>query len=184
MFLRLISVLLWVSLLAAVGAGSYFFFVGENNSYMCRSVRWVKDTEPITPIPIGFCGSVDPRDPRNLPPPVRPMTADASVYFKRNSNYGEYPYKQTILIKAGCVFDPPAPQMKSNTTVTWLNQDDRPHAIASDTSTGLADVSGAFRSPPIPPQGKYVMFVNQAGSFTYRCADKPEAKGTFSVVQW
>lgn len=185
MIWKITKTLAWLSFLVFLGSGSYFFTVGEHDSYLCRSARWSKLTAPVLPIPQGFCGVIDPSDPRNMPPPVQKETADMSIYFKRKSARGQYPYKQTIIIRENCVFEPnPAPKLKGHTTITYVNEDTVPHAIEGEQPEGVNAAFGKFHSPPIEPGGKYVMVMNHAGDFVYRCSDMPEAKGTFSVYEW
>jgi hypothetical protein len=184
MFSKLIKLLGWLAFVVALSAGTYLFWIGGRDSYMCRSTRVVSEYAPVLPIPIGFCGVVDHSDPRNLPPPEKPAAIEETVYFSRESAYGEHPYKEQITIGPGCTFSPIGQRYKSNTHLTFVNEDVLPHAIQADRGPDTPVAFADFLSPPIQPGAKYKLFVNQVGTFRFRCQDKPESKGHFEVYEW
>jgi plastocyanin len=184
MFWKILKGMAGLSVLACALASGYLFVVGDESSYLCSSARYIKETAPIAPIPIGFCGAVDPVDPRNLPPPVVAKSADNSIYFKRTTAYGEHPYKETIEINPGCQFDPVGETYKSNTHLTFVNNDQRPHTIVAERPANANVAFANFHSPEIAPGEEYKLFINQVGDFTYYCQDQPGGRGTFVVIEW
>jgi plastocyanin len=94
--------------------------------------------------------------PRRASPAPEPGAADAT----------------TIAI-VDFAFDPPALDIATGTTVTWINQGAAPHtATAEDGSfdTGQLDAGQV---------GSHTF--DQPGTFTYRCAFHPEMRGTVVV---
>ena len=67
--------------------------------------------------------------------------------------------------KGGCN---PCPQ------VIWVNNDDKPHTITSDT--------GDFDSGPIGPGEQWTWTFIQAGTYDYHCTYHEEMTGTVEVV--
>jgi plastocyanin len=70
-------------------------------------------------------------------------------------------------------FAPQSVTIKAGTTVTWINQDDIPHAIAA---TGKA-----FRSKVLDTDDKYSFTFTTAGVFEYFCSLHPHMTGTIVV---
>ena len=63
----------------------------------------------------------------------------------------------------------PCPQVK------WVNNDDKPHTITSDT--------GEFDSGPIGPGEQWSWTFIQAGTFDYHCSYHEEMTGTIEIVE-
>jgi plastocyanin len=70
-------------------------------------------------------------------------------------------------------FAPQRVTVKAGTTVTWINEDDIPHAIAA---TGKA-----FRSKVLDTDDKYSFTFTTAGVFEYFCSLHPHMTGTIVV---
>ena len=70
-------------------------------------------------------------------------------------------------------FAPQRVTVKAGTTVTWINEDDIPHGIAS---TGKA-----FRSKVLDTDDKYSFTFTTAGVFEYFCYLHPHMTGTIVV---
>jgi plastocyanin len=70
-------------------------------------------------------------------------------------------------------FAPQRVTVKVGTTVTWINADDIPHAIAA---TGKA-----FRSKVLDTDDKYSFTFTTAGVFEYFCSLHPHMTGTIVV---
>jgi|SRR5882672_2292880 len=70
-------------------------------------------------------------------------------------------------------FAPQRVTVKVGTTVTWINEDDIPHAIAA---TGQA-----FRSKVLDTDDKYSFTFATAGVFEYFCSLHPHMTGTIVV---
>jgi plastocyanin len=70
-------------------------------------------------------------------------------------------------------FAPQHVTVKVGTTVTWINEDDIPHAIAA---TGKA-----FRSKVLDTDDKYSFTFTTAGVFEYFCSLHPHMTGTIVV---
>jgi plastocyanin len=70
-------------------------------------------------------------------------------------------------------FAPQHVTVKPGTTVTWINEDDIPHAIAS--------TSKAFRSKVLDTNDKFSFTFTTAGVFEYFCSLHPHMTGTIVV---
>ena len=70
-------------------------------------------------------------------------------------------------------FVPQRVTIKPGTTVTWVNDDDIPHAIAA---TGKE-----FRSKVLDTNDKYSFTFTTAGTFEYFCSLHPHMTGTIVV---
>ncbi|HEY5225619.1 MAG TPA: cupredoxin family copper-binding protein [Methylovirgula sp.] len=71
-------------------------------------------------------------------------------------------------------FTPQILQVKAGTTVTFVNHDDIPHSVVSET--------GAFRSRALDTDEKYTFTFAKAGEFAYFCGLHPFMKGKVVVV--
>ena len=180
MFFKIIKGLFWISFLVALVASGYLFIIGGTDSYFCCSVRWTKNMAPIVPIPSGFCGVAESVGLANVPS-APSKTADMDAYFRQEPVHDEFDQQQTININLGCVFDPPAPEIESETHIIWINLDNRPHSIMAEEFGDESAVNISFSSPLIAPGEQYKLFINQVGSYVYRCSDQPESRGEFAV---
>ncbi|MGH7624930.1 MAG: cupredoxin domain-containing protein, partial [Gemmatimonadaceae bacterium] len=71
-------------------------------------------------------------------------------------------------------FTPPALTVPVGTRVTWVNDDDVPHLIAS---TG-----GRFKSSTVLDTGqRYALMFAKAGTYSYFCSLHPMMQGTIVV---
>jgi len=70
-------------------------------------------------------------------------------------------------------FVPQQVTVKAGTTVTWTNEDDIPHAIAS--------TSKAFRSKVLDTNDKFSFTFATVGTFEYFCSLHPHMTGTIVV---
>lgn len=71
-------------------------------------------------------------------------------------------------------FTPQVLQVKVGTTVTFVNHDDIPHSIVSET--------GAFRSHALDTDDKYTFTFTKPGEFAYVCGLHPHMKGKVVVA--
>jgi amicyanin len=62
-------------------------------------------------------------------------------------------------------FSPPSLTVKAGTTVTWRNQDDIPHTVASSTRL--------FKSKALDTDDSYSFTFNEPGSYEYFCTLHP-----------
>jgi plastocyanin len=72
-------------------------------------------------------------------------------------------------------FTPQRVTVKAGTTITWTNQDDIPHAVASSTK--------AFRSKTLDTDDKFSFTFKTAGLYEYFCSLHPHMTGTIVVEQ-
>jgi plastocyanin len=80
-----------------------------------------------------------------------------------------------IKIKAAAPqFDPAVGQVRSGSTVRWVNTDSQPRSVEGD--------SGTFASPMIPPGGKWDFKVGAPGTYNYHDGTRPYAVGQLQVV--
>ena len=70
-------------------------------------------------------------------------------------------------------FTPQRVNVKAGTTVTWTNQDDIPHTVASATK--------AFRSKALDTDDKFSFTFTTAGVYEYFCSLHPHMTGTIVV---
>ena len=67
-------------------------------------------------------------------------------------------------------FTPQRVTVKAGTTITWTNQDDIPHAIASSTKV--------FKSKTLDTDDKYSFTFTTPGTYEYFCSLHPHMTGT------
>ena len=70
-------------------------------------------------------------------------------------------------------FEPQRLTVKAGTTVTWLNQDDIPHALASTTKV--------FKSKALDTDDKFSFTFATPGVYDYFCSMHPHMTGTIVV---
>jgi plastocyanin len=70
-------------------------------------------------------------------------------------------------------FVPQRVTVKAGTTVTWINEDDIPHTIASTAKT--------FRSKVMDTEDKFSFTFTTPGTFEYFCSLHPHMTGTIVV---
>lgn len=71
-------------------------------------------------------------------------------------------------------FTPQVLQVKVGTTVTFVNHDDIPHSVVSETKV--------FRSHALDTDEKYTFTFTKAGEFAYFCGLHPHMTGKVIVV--
>lgn len=71
-------------------------------------------------------------------------------------------------------FTPQVLQVKAGTTVTFVNHDDIPHSIVSET--------GTFRSHALDTDDKYTFTFTKPGEFAYFCGLHPHMNGKVVVA--
>jgi plastocyanin len=72
-------------------------------------------------------------------------------------------------------FAPQRVTVKAGTTVTWTNNDDIPHALASPTK--------AFRSKALDTDDKFSFTFTKAGVYDYFCSLHPHMTATIVVEE-
>ena len=70
-------------------------------------------------------------------------------------------------------FAPHRAVVKAGTTVTWINEDDIPHTIASSTKL--------FKSNALDTKDKFSFTFTTAGAYEYFCSLHPHMTGTIVV---
>jgi amicyanin len=70
-------------------------------------------------------------------------------------------------------FTPQRVTVKAGTTVTWTNEDDIPHVVASSTK--------AFKSKTLDTDDKFSFTFTTAGTYEYFCSLHPHMTGTIVV---
>jgi plastocyanin len=71
------------------------------------------------------------------------------------------------------VFAPQRVVVKAGTTVTWVNEDDIPHTIASNTKL--------FKSSALDTDDKFSFTFTTPGAYDYFCSLHPHMTGTIVV---
>jgi plastocyanin len=72
-------------------------------------------------------------------------------------------------------FAPQQVTVKAGTTVTWTNNDDTPHVVASSTKS--------FRSKALDTDDKFSFTFNTAAVYQYFCSLHPHMSGTIVVEE-
>ncbi len=70
-------------------------------------------------------------------------------------------------------FAPQRVTVKAGTTVTWINDDDIPHTVASSTKL--------FKSKPLDTEDKFSFTFTTPGSYEYFCSIHPHMTGAIVV---
>jgi plastocyanin len=70
-------------------------------------------------------------------------------------------------------FAPSTLTVKAGTNVTWRNEDDIPHTVASSTRV--------FKSKALDTDDRFSFTFNDAGTYEYFCSLHPHMKGTIVV---
>jgi amicyanin len=70
-------------------------------------------------------------------------------------------------------FDPPQLTIPVGTTVTWINEDDAPHTVASS--------SKLFKSKALDTRDKYSFTFTAPGTYAYFCSLHPHMTGAVVV---
>src|ERR1700688_1683345 len=70
-------------------------------------------------------------------------------------------------------FNPQRASVEAGTTITWTNQDDIPHVVASSTK--------AFKSKTLDTDDKFSFTFTTAGVYEYFCSLHPHMTGTIVV---
>ena len=80
---------------------------------------------------------------------------------------------QAQIVIKDFMFGPTSVTVKSGTTVTWVNRDDEPHTLASD--------SGLWRSGALDTGGEFHFTFDTPGTYHYVCTIHPRMLGTIIV---
>jgi len=105
------------------------------------------------------------------PGPVALLGACAALLLAVATAVAAVPETQ-IVIK-DFMFGPASVTVKAGTTVTWVNRDDEPHTIASD--------SGLYRSGALDTGGEFHFMFDKPGTYHYVCTIHPRMLGTIIV---
>ena len=79
----------------------------------------------------------------------------------------------TIVTIDNFTFEPQRLMVKAGTTVTWVNQDDIPHLVASTTKL--------FKSKALDTDDKFSFTFTTPGVYDYFCSLHPHMTGTIVV---
>ena len=71
------------------------------------------------------------------------------------------------------MFTPNSLTVKAGSTVTWVNRDDEPHSVVSDT--------GLFRSGAVDTNETFSFKFDKPGTYHFTCAIHPRMVGTIIV---
>jgi plastocyanin len=71
------------------------------------------------------------------------------------------------------MFQPMSLQVRAGAPVTWLNQDEEPHTVISDT--------GLFHSGAIDTNESFSFIFDKPGTFHFTCSIHPRMVGTIVV---
>jgi plastocyanin len=71
------------------------------------------------------------------------------------------------------MFAPNSVTVKAGTTVKWINKDDEPHSVVSDT--------GLFRSGAVDTDETFSFKFDKPGTYHFTCSIHPRMVGTITV---
>lgn len=80
-------------------------------------------------------------------------------------------------------FTPGSILVNPDTTVTWVNEDDEPHRVASNPHPDHDGLSGFDSQEPIFPDESYSYTFTETGEFGYHDHLNPETNGTIVVEE-
>lgn len=104
-------------------------------------------------------------------PPARPATPDSTKDSASNQAI-----VSAIAIK-DMAFSPASATVKKGAPLTWTNDDNTNHAIAS------AEGESGLHSPQLKPGESYTYTFTKTGTYKYVCALHPSMTGTITVVE-
>jgi len=83
------------------------------------------------------------------------------------------PPDSTQIVIKDFTFTPNSLTVKAGSTVTWVNRDDEPHNVVSDT--------GSFRSGAVDTNETFSFKLDNPGTYPYHCALHPRMVATIIV---
>jgi plastocyanin len=101
------------------------------------------------------------------------VTVSALWLVAASSASSAAPPDSTQLAIKDFMFVPNSLTVKAGTAVTWVNQDDEPHSVVSDT--------GLFRSGAVDTNEKFSFKFDKPGTYHFTCAIHPRMVGTIIV---
>jgi plastocyanin len=79
----------------------------------------------------------------------------------------------TVVVVKDFMFNPTSLTVKAGSTVTWVNRDDEPHTVVSDT--------GMFKSGGLDTNESYSFKFDKPGTYRFTCSIHPRMVGTIVV---
>ena len=79
----------------------------------------------------------------------------------------------TQIVIEDFMFTPNSLTVKAGSSVTWVNEDDEPHSVVSDT--------GSFRSGAVDTNETFSFEFDKPGTYHFTCAIHPRMVGTIIV---
>lgn len=79
----------------------------------------------------------------------------------------------TKVVVKDFMFNPTSLTVKAGSTVTWVNMDDEPHTVVSDT--------GMFKSGGLDTNESYSFKFDKPGTYHFTCTIHPRMVGTIVV---
>ncbi|HYL02914.1 MAG TPA: cupredoxin family copper-binding protein [Steroidobacteraceae bacterium] len=83
------------------------------------------------------------------------------------------PDPAAVVIARGFMFAPVSLTVAAGSTVSWVNKDDEPHTVVSD--------SGLFRSGAMDTNQSFAFRFDRPGTYRYACSIHPRMTGTIIV---
>ncbi len=110
---------------------------------------------------------------RGLRAATLPAAFAAAAFLAATAVSGPARAAETEVKIDNFTFSPPKLTVKAGTTVTWRNEDDIPHAVASSAKL--------FRSKVMDTDDKYAFTFTTPGVYEYFCSLHPHMTGTIVV---
>ena len=93
--------------------------------------------------------------------------------FAASSLSNAAPPDTTQIVIKDFMFGPNSLTVKAGSSVTWVNKDDEPHSVVSDT--------GLFRSGAVDTNETFSYKFDKPGTYHFTCAIHPRMVGTIVV---
>ena len=97
----------------------------------------------------------------------------AALWFLAANSLSAAPPDSTQIVIKDFMFTPNSPMVKAGSTVSWINKDDEPHNVVSDT--------GLFRSGAVDTDETFSFKFDKPGTYHYHCAIHPRMVATIIV---
>jgi plastocyanin len=104
---------------------------------------------------------------------VTAITVTALWLVAASSLSSAAPPESTQIVIKNFMFTPNALTVTAGATVTWVNKDDEPHSVVSDT--------GLFRSGAVDTNEAFSFKFDKPGTYHFTCAIHPRMVGTIVV---
>jgi plastocyanin len=104
---------------------------------------------------------------------IAALLATASLWSGANAGEGPGSAGRARVAIKDFMFAPTSLKIKAGTAVTWINQDEEPHTVVSET--------GLFRSGGVDTNDTFTYTFEKPGTYRFVCTIHPRMVGTIVV---